>query len=149
MDDNKPQEEVVEAEIVTTSSSSDDSTVLLSLEEMIKNNIASLETLREEMRKIREMFEDTFSNDPIYMEKAEEAKKAAKGKSEVRSRIMQQPSVKEMADKIKHIRSEVSERNGALSDYLQEYQRISGLTQLEVDGQIHQIINSAKVVKAA
>ena len=88
MDDNTPQEEVVEAEIVTSSSSNDDTTVLLSLEEMIKNNIASLETLREELRKVREMFEDTFSNDPVYMEKAEEAKKAAKGKSEVRSRIM-------------------------------------------------------------
>lgn len=148
MDDNTPQEEVVEAEIVTSSSSNDDTTVLLSLEEMIKNNIASLETLREELRKVREMFEDTFSNDPVYMEKAEEAKKAAKGKSEVRSRIMQQPSVKEMADKIKHLRSEMSERSGALSDYLQEYQRISGLTQVEVDGEVHQIVNSAKVVKA-
>jgi DNA-binding ferritin-like protein len=148
MDDNTQDPEVVEAEIVTTSSSNDDSTVLLSLEEMIKSNIASLETLREEMRKIREMFEDTFSGDPLYIEKAEEAKKAAKGKSEVRARIMQQPSVKEMADKIKHIRSEVAERSGALSDYLQEYQRISGLTQLEVDGQMHQIVNSSKVVKA-
>lgn len=149
MDDKTQDSEIVEAEIVSTTTTSDDSTVLLSLEEMIKNNIASLETLREEMRKIREMFEDTFSGDPLYIEKAEEAKKAAKGKSEVRSRILQQPSVKEMADKIKHIRSEVSERQGALSDYLQEYQRISGLTQIEADGQIHQIINTAKVVKAA
>ena len=138
-----------ETSVASPNSASEDATVLLSLEEMIKNNIESLETLQGELSQIRGMFEDSFNGDPNFIEKSEEAKKVVKAKSEVKQRIMQQPAVKDLADKVKHLRTEISERRNALSDYLQEFQRMTGATQIEGrDGKIHQIVNTAKVVKA-
>ncbi len=138
-----------ETSVASPNSSSEDATVLLSLEEMIKNNIESLETLQGELSQVRGMFEDSFNGDPHFIEKSEEAKKVVKAKSEVKQRIMQQPAVKDLADKVKHLRSEISERRSALSDYLQEFQRMTGATQIEGrDGKIHQIVNTAKVVNA-
>lgn len=147
-------EEVIEAEIVKTdepeasSPESDQVNILFSLEEMIKNHIASLDSLREEMRKQREMFEDVFANDQVFRENAEKAKEANKIKSTTRQQILSQPAVNSIQSKIKSIRTDIKERQAALSDYLMEYQRISGANEIEgKDGEIREIINSAKLIK--
>lgn len=121
--------------------------VLLSLEEMIKNNIESLDKLRVELKQQREMFEDSFANNPTYREHNEKVKEANKIKSQTRQQITNQPSVLQMANKIKSMRSEIKERQSALSDYLKEYQRMTGATEIEGrDGKIREIINDAKLV---
>ena len=81
MDDQNKTDEVVEAEVVDTDSSEvtpsdtssdapvgEQATVLLSLEELIRNNIDSIEKIQLELRKQREMFDDSFNNDPVYRE---------------------------------------------------------------------------------
>jgi len=131
----------------TDSSAGTDVNVLLSLEEMIKNNIESLDKLRVELKSLREMFEDAFSNNPTYREHNEKVKEANKIKSQTRQQITKQPAVMQMANKIKSMRSEIKERQSALSDYLKEYQRMTGATEIEGrDGKIREIINDAKLV---
>lgn len=157
MDDNQnPQEEVVEAEVVeedvvTTTSAdtgNDQVDVLFSLEEMIKNNIASIDALRDELKKQREMFEDVFLNDETFRLNSEKVKEVTKAKNTTRQQILSQPAVSAIANKIKSIRTDIKERQGALSDYLQEYQRMTGATEIEgKDGQVREIVNNAKVVK--
>ena len=121
--------------------------VLLSLEEMIKNNIESLDKLRVELKQQREMFEDSFANNPTYREHNEKVKEANKVKSQTRQQITNQPSVLQMANKIKSMRSEIKERQSALSDYLKEYQRMTGATEIEGrDGKIREIVNDAKLI---
>jgi hypothetical protein len=150
-DQNVPAEEVLDAENTdTVTEETDGSTqvdVLLSLEEMIKNNIESLDKLRTELKLQREMFEDTFSNNPTYREHSEKVKEVTKIKSQTRQQIMNQPSVLQLANKIKSARSEIKERQSALSDYLKEYQRMTGATEIEGrDGKIREIINDAKLI---
>lgn len=155
MDDNQnPQDEVIEAEVteeevtVSPSGDSDQVDVLFSLEEMIKNHIASLDSLRDELKKQREMFEDVFINDETFRTNSEKAKEANKAKNTTRQQILAQPAVAAISSKVKSIRSDIKERQGALSDYLQEYQRLTGATEIEgKDGQVREIVNSAKVVK--
>lgn len=155
MDDQLPQEqtdeEVVDAEIVASepsSSSSDQATVLLSLEQLIKSHIASLDRLREESRKHKQMLEDAFLNDPVYQEHLKIAKEATKQKSTTKQQIMRQPANVMLSNKIKEMTTELKDKQMALSDYLLEYQRMTGVNEIEgEDGEVREIVNSAKVIK--
>jgi hypothetical protein len=144
-------EEVVEAEVVeetTVTDSADGATVLLSLEELIKTNIDSIEKIQQDLRKQREMFDDSFNNDPVFREHSEKVKEANKVKSQTKQQIMKQPSVMQLANHVKSMRQEIKERQASLSDYLQEYQRLSGATEIESNsGELLRIINSSKLKK--
>lgn len=147
------EEEITEEVVVDATVVEDAATpatevdVLLSLEEMIKNNIESIDKLKNELKAQREMFEDTFSNNPTYRENSEKVKEVTKIKSQTRQQIMNQPSVLQLSNKIKGARSEIKERQGALSDYLKEYQRMTGATEIEGrDGKIREIVSDAKLV---
>lgn len=153
-DQNTPQEvleaEVVETEVETVASpvDGDQSTVLLSLVELIKTNIDNMDKLQLELRKHREMFEDSFNNDPVYREHTEKVKEVTKAKSATKQQIMKQPSVMQLSNQIKSMRQEIKERQASLSDYLQEYQRLTGATEIETNnGDILRIVNSSKLVK--
>lgn len=149
MDDDE-LEEVVIAEVSDEPESADtnQATVLLSLEEMIKSHIDSIERLRQELKQNREMFEDAFSNNPTYRENLEKVKEVNKAKTSVREEIAKQPSVMALADKVKSLRQDIKERQMALSDYLLEYQRMTGATEIEGnDGQVREIVNTSRVVK--
>lgn len=147
MDDNNVQDgEVIENE-VSTSESNNDATVLLSLEELIKTNISTTDKLKEELKKHRQMLQDSFENDPTYREHSEKVKEATKVRSATKQQILKQPSVINIANKVKSIAGEVKERESALSDYLQEYQRMAGVNQIEVDGEVREIVNTSKVIK--
>lgn len=138
----------VEEETTEEVSSEDQSTVLLSLVEMIKSHIDSLDRLRLEVRQNREMFDDSFNNNTTYREHAEKVKEVNKAKSSVRQEIVKQPSVMALADKVKNLRQEVKEKQAALSDYLLEYQRMTGANEIEDnEGQIREIVNSSRAVK--
>lgn len=123
--------------------------VLLNIENMIKTHVSSLERLKVEMKKHAEMVEDSFANDSTYKLHAEEAKKAAKQKSVTKSQIMKNPAVAVLVEKMKEMRTQVKELNGALSDYLREYARLSGSTEIsDEQGNVWNITYSAKLVKA-
>ena len=160
MDDNTPS--VQDAEIVeespaeeassepTMSAAQADATVLTSLDELIKNYIQSIDKLRIEVKKHREMIQDGFQNDPVYHEHDEKAKEAVKQRNATKQQIMKQPAQMTLANKVKGMQSELKEKQLALSDYLLEYQRLSGANQIETnDGQVLEIVNSAKVVRTS
>ncbi len=158
MDDavKQPQEEtIVDAEVVAvpqadSQSAEDQSTVLTSLDELIKTHIASIDRLSEEKKKLAEMLADGFNNDASFKQVSDKAKEAAKAKSQVKQQIMNRPGVIEVANKLKSISSEVKEKQMALSDYLLEYQRMTGVNQIEgSDGEVREIVHVAKLVKKA
>jgi len=147
MDDSN---EVVEAEVLEgdTQASGNQSAVLLSLIELIKTNINSIDKLSLDLRKQREMFDDSFNNDPLYRDQTEKVKEANKVKSATKQQIMKQPSVMQLSNQVKSLRSEIKERQSSLSDYLQEYQRLTGASEIENDnGELLRIVNSSKLVK--
>lgn len=145
MDD---QSDVLESDVVEENPKTDNqATVLLSLEEMIKKYITRLDALKVEVKKQREMYDDSFLNNPTYLENTEKAKNAAKDLQVTKKNIASQPAVIQISLKLKSMREEVKEIEISLSDYLQEYQRISGANEIEgEDGKIRDIINTAKLV---
>lgn len=148
-------EEVVDAEIVDATTSSipsaeNDATVLLSLEQLVKNHIASIDKLKEELKKQKQMLEDGFMNDAVYQEHLRLAKEAIKVKSATRAQITKQPQNVILSNKIKTMTAELKDKQFALSDYLLEYQRMTGINEIEgEDGEVREIVNSAKVIKRA
>lgn len=144
--------EEIEEDVVVSDSqdtgSSDQATVLLSLEELIKNHIQSLEKLQDELKKHREMFADAFANSEAYQDLEKKVKEASKEKNTTRENILKQPAMQNLAQKIKDFNTELKEKKGALSDYLLEYQRMTGATEIEGhDGQVRDIVNNAKLIK--
>jgi len=115
---------------------------------MIQSSVQSVDRLRVEVKKLRDMIEDGFANDAVYKEHDTAAKAAAKVKQATKAQIMKQPAVLALVNKMKTLNSELKEKQYSLSDYLLEYQRISGANQIETDdGQILEIVNSAKVIR--
>lgn|SRR3989338_6575706 len=142
--------EVVEEGLVEadTSASTDQATILMNLDELIKSNIASLDKLAIELKKQREMFDDSFNNDPTFREHAEKAKEANKVKATTKAQIMRQPAVAQLSEKVKNLRSEIKERQLSLSDYLREYSRMTGVNQIEGhDGEVREIVQEFKLIK--
>lgn len=147
------EEPIVEGEIVseektTPSAQEDNSTVITSLDELIKSHISSIDRLQEEQKKLRETLADGFNNDAEFKQLSDKVKDANKAKSVKRAQIMEQSGVIEIANKLKSLNAEVKEKQTSLSDYLLEYQRMTGVNQIEgSDGEVREIIHIAKLVK--
>ncbi len=148
--DDLQNTEIQEAEIIEPQSeqSSGGVEILLSLENMIKNHIVSLERLQEEIRKHREMVDSAFENSETFKTHNETAKEALKVKNTTKQEILKQPATMQLNMKLKSMQSEYKERMQELSDLLPEYQRLSGANIIQTDdGQEREIVTSAKLVK--
>lgn len=118
------------------------------LENLIKNYVARIGQLKEDLRKKREMLEDAFEGDAVYQEHALKAKEAAKVKGATKLQILKQPALAEMAESVKELQFDIKEQQSMLNDYLQQYQKASGATQIETgDGEVLEIVGFYKLVK--
>ncbi len=153
MDDTQDVQEGEETEEEKTSSASEtdaasDATVLLSLEELVKNNLSSIDTLTEEIKQRKQMFVDGFENNPTYREVEDKVKEVNKQKGAVREQILNTPEMRGLAQKIKDMSVELREKKSSISEYLLEYQRLSGSNEIEdLNGEMRDIVNSAKAIK--
>lgn len=122
--------------------------VLLNMESMIKATISNLDKGRVELKKLKEMLSDMLNNDPTYQEHDRLAKEANKVKSKTKAEILKQPEAAELNKKIKELAVELKESQNGLSEYLREYQRLSGSNEIEGDdGEVREIVYVAKLVK--
>ena len=121
---------------------------MLDLEELIKNHIDSIDKLRDELKQAREMFEDSFANDPTYKENVDRVKEVTKLKNQVRQQIAKQPSVATLEQKVKDIRFDINEKGKTLSDLLQDYKEQTGATSIETrNGQVLEIVSTSRLVR--
>jgi len=153
MDPNTQTEEIQEGELVqnpeSPSSNGDgDAIVLLNLESLIRGHISSIEKLQVEARKHKEMIDNALNNDPTYKEHFEKAKEANQIKTATKAQIFKQPSMMMLVNKVKNMKAEQRELQTELSEYLKEFQRLSGANEIEDEqGELREIINEAKLIK--
>src|SRR3989344_5647768 len=127
---------------------SSDATLLLRIEEMIKTHLTQIETLSEDVKKHKEVLDDIFGNDETFKLHDEAAKEATRIKSKTKSEIMKRSDVADLANKLKALKSEKMELQEGLTDYLKEYQRLSGSNEIEgADGELRTIVYVAKLVR--
>src|SRR5262245_4912185 len=140
LDEVKEENEVIEADVVDDGTStsnvagadvvSDPAASFLNLEELIKGHIESLDKLRDELKKKREQFEDTFTNNPTYREHVEKVKEANKAKASARKQLTNQPAVAKLEQEVKDLKFDIKENSQTLSDLLQDYKEQTGATQI-------------------
>jgi len=126
------------------------STALLELEGLIKQYLSSLENLKKELKSKKEMIDDSFSNDAVYKEQDEKAKADALIKNSTKMQILKTPSLVEVKEKVDELRAQIKEAEENLSDYLLQYQKLTGFNEIEVNGgETMIIVSRAKLVKGS
>lgn len=124
-----------------------DFNTILAIEEAIKSTIGAIESLTTELSRQKEMLGDSLSNERMLSEEDAKCKAATRKKKEVKAQVMKLPSILILSEKVKEVMAELKEKRTALSDYLREYNRLTGATQIEVDGEIREIVLAARLVK--
>ena len=151
LDEIKEENEIIEGDVTSDGSETKEefskASAFLNLEELIKNHIETIDKLKDELKQSREMFEDSFNNNPTYREHLEKVKEANKAKASVRSEIAKQPSVSILKQKVDDLRFDLGEQNKTLSDLLQDYMEQTGQTEIESrSGKIYAIVSVSKLV---
>lgn len=131
----------------TDTSSNRDASGLLRVEELIKANVAKIDSLRLEINKSREMVDNALTSDETYREHDRLAQVAVKVRSKTKSEIMKQPTVASFAGKLKELKEQQKELKNVLGNYLADYQRMSGTNTIEIDGEVREIVYVPKLVK--
>ncbi|MCX8008127.1 MAG: hypothetical protein N3A54_00310 [Patescibacteria group bacterium] len=125
-----------------------DMAILLNLETLIKSHISGLEQRKAELKKLKEMMASAFKNDSSYQDAEVAVKEANKQKRDAKARLMKLPEVRQVQEKVNELTTEIKDMDTALSDYLREYQRLSGSNEIVDDqGQVHEITYIAKLIK--
>ena len=123
-------------------------TSLFTVENLIKTHVSHIENVKLELHKHSEMMTDVLNNDEGYKKVAEEIKELNKKKTEAKQNVLKSPANASLNQKIKDMKQELKELNGALSNYLQQYQKLADTDQIESeDGEVRQIVYSARLVK--
>lgn len=154
-DEEVTQGTVIEGEVEetveeSTPAAGGDAVVLINLESLIKGHVGSIEKLSKEAREEKETLDSILNNEPTYKEHFELAKEANRVKSETKQQILKRPDVKHVAEKLKSLKSEAGELEDELTEYLREYQRMSGNTEIEGDnGEMLKIVTVAKLVRSS
>ena len=122
---------------------------MVELRTLINRYLGDIEKTKEQMKAQKQMFDDTFGNDPKYRELAEKAKQATKAKSAQKQILLKTPSVQPIVTKMNEIKEEINTMQEALSGYVSEYQRLSGATVFEGEnGQMMRIVHVYKLVRS-
>ncbi|MCL4360048.1 hypothetical protein M1555_02220 [Patescibacteria group bacterium] len=123
-------------------------TVLLNLESMIREYIARIDRTKKELKTRRGMLESALSNDETYRDHDQKVKEANKTKAATKKQILDAPENRALVEKVKEASIEVKELDTALSEYLREYQRMTGSNEIEgEDGEVREIVYVARLVK--
>lgn len=131
-----------------TPESSNAAQVAIDLENLIKTHITGIEKRRQELKTQKEMLTSALGNDPAYAEAEAKAKEAGKAKAAAKAQVMRQPVNQALGEKVKELTAEIKEMDTALSEYLREFQRMTGVNEIEgEDGEVREIVYVAKLVK--
>lgn len=130
----------------TTAGSAD---TLLTVTNLISNYLTQLDRDQKELTAQRQMLEDAFANDSTYKEHNDAAKAAAKIRNATKAQILKQPGLMELNQKVRDLREDMKATKEALSEYLQEYARLTGSRTIEgPNGELQEIVYQAKLVKS-
>ena len=111
---------------------------------VILERLDSIDKIKEQLKVAKEMLHDAFGNDSQW----QDADKSEKGGRKTR-KILEEKIKNDnptASDKVVEFRDQLKEITDVLSDYLSEYVRLSGNTEIErQDGKTYKIIRKFKI----
>ncbi len=122
----------------------------LELEGLIKRYIGQISGFKSELKKLKELIEDSFGNDSVFREQDEKAKEAGRLRSGTKQQILKQPALVEKEERADELRAQIKEAEEVLSDYLLQFQKTTGFNEIETDeGETMIIVNKARLIKGS
>lgn len=136
--------QVVEGELIAPEGAEE----LLNITGLIKTYITKTDTMVGSIQKAQEMLNDILDNDETYRNHSDAVKEASKIRNQTKTQIMRTPQAQDLAAQVKEARVALKEMKQTLSEYLADYQRMTGSNEFEDEaGTIRKIIFLAKLVK--
>lgn len=117
------------------------------LESLIKTKLAKIDELRQEGASLSEMVNDFLDNNQEFAALQEAAKQAAQAKTAKKKELLGSPDIKSTADKLKENKASLKEIRASLSNDLYQFHNLSGENHIELEGDLRQIVYTAKLVK--
>lgn len=125
-----------------------DALQLIDLERTIKTFHQGIQMKRAELKKMKEMVDDTLENDAVYSEHTEKVNEAKRVQKETRDQLMNVSSIISTLEEMKDLKSEVKDLQTHLSDNVMKYYDMAKTDQITMDdGETYVIRPSAKLVK--
>jgi uncharacterized coiled-coil DUF342 family protein len=135
------------SDIQTQNPPADGAVNLLSVESLILSHNSKIDEIKKELNQYKEMVDSILDGSPEYQQKNEVAKAAAKEKNLIKKQLLGTAEAVKLLVKVKEYRDQIKDLKEALSDYLKQYQQLSGSNQIETpDGVLRQIVYTAKLV---
>jgi len=120
----------------------------LNLDGLIKRCVSGIDRVKQDLKIQKDMLDSAFLNDAVYQEHDKAVKEATKVRSGTKQAITKQSNVAQIVEKINAMREQLKDLQQSLSQSLQQYQKLSGATQIELeDGSVMEIISTVKLVK--
>jgi len=143
---------LTEGEIVDESedesNTGDDALQMIDLEKTIKNFYDGVKMKREELKKLRDMINDTLETDKTFAIQQEKINDAKREQQATKDQLMSLSSVIEAKVELKNLGEEIKELDGYLSKNLLQYSEMTKKDSITMnDGETYQIKQSAKLVK--
>lgn len=115
-------------------------------EKAILERSKKLAELKNELKLQNEMLTSYLENDDNYRQAKNDAREATKKKSAIKRELLSKAEAGDLPQKVKDLRDQIADYKDGLSYYLREYQRLSGSSEIEEDGEVKQIVYTARLV---
>ena len=140
---------IIDGEITSTEASDTDAaSTLITITNLIQNYLSQINDTQAKLKEHRQMIDDALNNDETYKKHSDEAKAATKIKLGTKKQIMNQPNMRELAEKVKDLSADLKAAKESLSQYLTQYRELSGSNQFEDGkGEVLDIVYTARLVR--
>lgn len=136
--------------VAYTTTGTNQGELVVNLGNLINANLKELGSLETQMGQQKEMIDNVLQNDATYKQHEEQAKEATRVKSNTKKEIFKRTDVAHVVIKLSELKENVRDTKEELSQYLQEYAKISEQNHFEsTDGIIHEIVYTARLRKKA
>lgn len=114
---------------------------------LINSHLDQIDRSREELGKFKEMLQSIFDSDSTFQAHVAAVKEAQKVKSATKNQILKLPHAADLTAKIVDAKAHIKDLQDTLSSYLSDYAKTGATTLETTDGQVRQIVFTAKLVK--
>ncbi len=120
---------------------------LIQVEKAIKLYVQSLKMKQGEVKQFSDSIRDALEGDAVYQEQIRKVNEVQLLQKKRREEIMNTTAVIQAKGEIKSLKADIADMRDMLSKRLLEYNQLSGLNEIEIEGDLQSILKSAKLSK--
>lgn len=114
--------------------------------EVVRRRLSIIESSKIELKKLKEMHDDAFLGNELYVKADKLVKEATQKRKEIQAQLSKQSAVAEVFDKMKNLKEQIRDEESTLADELMEYYKTAGVLEIEdADGNVQEFIFTVRL----